>query len=159
MWVSGVLTLWGASAVLFAVLRTAAGARGLASTRLIPPHGVIHHAEEVRARLRIHYLAQALSHGQQLRSGDSAWFSLEDEPDREAEGLTPGQQVQPIEVLIAERAAMSITKLPPLNESLRRGLAARGPAARGPVAPSSRPARRRRAARRSRTHPRTTAAA
>jgi hypothetical protein len=137
MWVAGILTLGSASAILFALLRTATGAGGLASTRLIPPVGVGYHAEEVRARIRMRYMARA-----------AALYSA---PSVEELAGTEGPSEMPITVLVAERAAMPITKLPPLNESLRRGLAARTPA---PVPISARPARRRGKQRRRTSRPR-----
>jgi hypothetical protein len=134
MWVAGILTLGSVSAVLFALLRTATGAGGLASTRLIPPVGVGYHAEEVRARIRMRYMARA-----------AALHPVEEPADAEVPSEVP------ITVLVAERAAMPITKLPPLNESLRRGLAVRTPS---PVPVSSRPAGRRRKQRRRTSRPR-----
>ncbi len=134
MWVAGILTLGSASAILFALLRTATGAGGLASTRLIPPVGVGYHAEEVRARIRMRYMARAAAL----------------HPVEEPAG-TKGPPEVPITVLVAERAAMPITKLPPLNESLRRGLAVRTPS---PVPVSSQPAGRRRKQRRRTSRPR-----
>jgi hypothetical protein len=139
MWVAGILTLGSASAILFALLRTATGAGGLASTRLIPPVGVGYHAEEVRARIRMRYMARAAALYPALSFEEPA-------------GARVPSEVR-ITVLVAERAAMPITKLPPLNESLQRGLAVRTPAP-APTTVSTQSSRRRRKQRRRTSRPR-----
>lgn len=141
MWVGGVLSLGGAGAILFAVLHAAFGAGGVARTRSIPPYGVVSHAAEVRARMRSRYMARAWR-----ANGDVAGPAFDRtlandgigvfRPFRNREPIT-----QPIAVLISQGADSSITRLPPLNESLRRRLATR--VAKPADAPT--PARARRA--------------
>lgn len=138
---SGVMVV-GGSAILFALVRVAGGAGGLATARTFPPPGVVGHAEEVRNRIRSRYMLRALRP------------SPLDDPAAQTYAAFEVEAADPIAVLIADAATMPITKLPPLNESLRRALAAR--AARD-AEPAERTApRRRRRARRKRTATRMT---
>jgi hypothetical protein len=134
MWVGGIVMAGSFGAILLAVVRLVTG-MGLASTRIIPPAGVGERAEAVRARLRMRYMVRA------ARLGDSVLLQNEPEPD----AVAPFWEPEPIAVIAAQRAAMPITSLPPLNESLRRGLASRKP-----VATAKRRAPRRRKLRRNR---------
>jgi len=122
------LTVVGGTAILFALLRTASGFEGLARARSFPPPGVVDHAEEVRGRIRTRYMLRARSLSNPAASSYVA-FEIE--------------AADPIALLIADGATMPITKLPPLNESLRRGLAARAPLTTPPVrpTPAARPTR------------------
>lgn len=122
------LTVVGGSAILFAVLRTARGAGGLAGARSFPPPGIADHADEVRGRMRSRYMLRARP---LANPATSSYVTFEVEV------------ADPIAVLIANGATMPITKLPPINESLRRGLAARA-ARPTPVAPSLAPSKVRR---------------
>ena len=131
VWVGGIVVAGSFGAILLAVVRMVTG-MGLASTRIIPPAGVGEHADAVRARLRMRYMVRA------ARLGDSVLLQDEPEPD----AVAPLWEPEPIAVIAAQRAAMPITSLPPLNESLRRGLASRTP-----VASPNRGARRRRSRR------------
>lgn len=128
MWVGGIVMAGSFGAILLAVVRMVTG-MGLASTRIIPPAGVGEHANAVRARLRMRYMVRA------ARLADSV--PLRDEPEPDA--VAPFWEPEPIAVIAAQRAVMPITSLPPLNESLRRGLASRTP-----VASRNRGSRRRR---------------
>jgi hypothetical protein len=134
MWVGAIVMAGSVGAILLAVVRLVTG-MGLASTRFIPPAGVGQHAEAVRARLRMRYMVRA------ARLGDAVLLDHEPEPD----AVAPFWEPEPIAVIAAQRAAMPITSLPPLNESLRRGLASRTR-----VAAAKRPAPRRRRSRRNR---------
>jgi len=134
MWVGGIAMAASFGTILLAVVRMVTG-MGLASTRIIPPVGVSEHADAVRARLRMRYMVRA------ARLGDSVLLQDEPEPD----AVAPFWEPEPIAVIAAQRAVMPITSLPPLNESLRRGLASRMP-----VASPNRSARRRRRPRRNR---------
>jgi hypothetical protein len=145
MWVGGVLSLGGAGAILFAVLHAAMGAGGVARARSIPPYGVVSRAAEVRARMRSRYMARAWrANG---AAGPAFDRTLANDgigvfrPFRIRESIT-----QPIAVLISQGAESSITRLPPLNESLRRRLATR--VAKPADAPTPAPPRRARKARR-----------
>ena len=140
MWVGGVLTIGGAGVILFALLHAALGAGGLARARSFPPSGVIDHAEEVRARMRSRYMARAWRAGGEPARPEFDRTLANDgigvfRPFRITEPVT-----QPIAVLISQGAESSITRLPPLNESLRRRLATRVTAA--PAEAPARPARR-----------------
>jgi hypothetical protein len=122
MWVGGVLSLGGAGAILFAVLHAAMGAGGVARTRSIPPYGVVSHAAEVRARMRSRYMARA------WRANGAAGPAFDRTLANDGIGVfRPFTKpvMQPIAILISQGAESSITRLPPLNESLRRRLATR----------------------------------
>ena len=158
MWVGGVLGLGGAGAILFALLHAAIGAGGLARARSFPPAGVMDHAEEVRARMRSRYMARAWRSSEALARPAFDVVKADAEADVAAEAAEadlarpfdiPGPVAEPIAMLIAQGAEMSVTRLPPLNESLRRRLAMRVPES-VVQAPSRRPPRSRRKASRSR---------
>jgi hypothetical protein len=106
---SGMMLL-GGSALVFALMRVASSGDGLARARSFPSPGVANHAEEVRGRIRSRYMQRA---GLIPDAAASKYVAFEIEA------------ADPIAVLIAQGATTPITKLPPLNESLRRGLAAR----------------------------------
>jgi hypothetical protein len=146
MWVGGVLSLGGAGAILFALLHAAMGAGGLARARTFPPSGVVDHAEEVRARMRSRYMARAWR-----SSGAFAGPAFKPGLAEDGAGVAlpfrlPEPVAEPIAILIAQGADLSINRLPPLNESLRRRLAAR--VTKPAEAPVRAPARRSRKARR-----------
>lgn len=124
MWVGGLVALGGAGAIMLAVLRVALGAGGLAGARTIPPFGVSSHAEEVRGRLRARYLARAVRAGVPFTL-EAADLSATVRAAASANRPHPARIADPISVLVAERAAIAITRLPPLNESLSRGLSSR----------------------------------
>jgi hypothetical protein len=123
---SGMMVV-GGSAILFALLHAARGVDGLARARSLPP-GIADHAEEVRARIRSRYMLRARPLSD-IAAPIYMAFEIE----------TADPIAIPIAALIADAATMPITKLPPLNESLRRGLAARAPraphATRAPLPP------------------------
>jgi hypothetical protein len=152
MWVGGVLSVGGAGVILFALLHAALGASGLARARSFPPSGVIVHAEEVRARMRSRYMARAWR-----TSGALARPPFDRTLANDGIGVFRRYRIaepvtQPIAVLIAQGAEGSITRLPPLNESLRRRLATRVPDVppEAPARPARRPRKARRKASRSR---------
>jgi hypothetical protein len=149
MWVGGILSLGGAGAILIALLHAAMGAGGLARTRSFPPTGVINHAEEVRARMRSRYMARAWRSSETLTRPAFAFPAAQDEADPVKPSHVPEPDFEPIAVLIAQGGEMSITRLPPINESLRRRLATRvaEPQARAATRP---PRKARRKAKRSR---------
>jgi hypothetical protein len=155
MWIGGVLSVGGATAILFALLHVAMSAGGLARARSFPPAGVVAHAAEVRARMRSRYMARAWRASGELGPADDRTLANDGigvfRPIRLREPVT-----QPIAVLIAEGAESSITRLPPLNESLRRRLATR---VTQPADSPERPARRLRKARRKSSKPRKRVAA
>ena len=145
MWVGGLLSIGGAGAILFALLHAAISAGGLARARSFPPSGVIGHAEEVRARMRSRYMARAWRSGVAL-AGPAFDRSLANDGIGVFRPIRiMGPATRPIAVLITQGAESSITRLPPLNESLRRRLATR---VTEPADPPARPARRPRKARR-----------
>jgi hypothetical protein len=132
------MVLVGGSAVLFALVRVASGAGGLAMADKVPTYGVTAHAEEVRGRIRTHYMHRAHPFAHPTASADARFQAEADDP---------------VAILVAAAATMPITKLPPLNESLRRGLAARAARTVRPTPapePTSRRPRRRRTARKGR---------
>jgi hypothetical protein len=140
MWVGGVLSLGGAGAILFALLHAAMAAGGVARAGSIPPYGVVSHAQDVRARMRTRYMARAWraaggltrpAFDRSLANDGIGVFR----PFRISEPAT-----QPIAVLMTQGAESSITRLPPLNESLRRRLATR--VAKPADVPTPAPARR-----------------
>jgi hypothetical protein len=125
MWVGGVLSVGGAGAILVAVLHVAMAAGGVTRAGSIPPYGVLGHAEDVRARMRSRYMARAVrSTGGLARPAFDRTLANDGigvfRPFRIREPFT-----QPIGVLVTQGAESSITRLPPLNESLRRRLATR----------------------------------
>jgi hypothetical protein len=129
MWVGGIVSVGGATAILFALLQVAMSASGLARARSFPPTGVVDHAAEVRARMRSRYMARTWRASGEL-GGPAFDRTLANDgigvfrPIRIRE---PG--AQPIAAMITRGAELSITRLPSLNESLRRRLATRVPAA------------------------------
>jgi hypothetical protein len=140
MWVGGILSVGAAAAILFALLQVAMSASGLARARSFPPTGVVDHAAEVRARMRSRYMARTWR-----ASGETGRPAFDRTLANDGIGVfrpfrirEPG--AQPIAAMITQGAELSITRLPPLNESLRRRLATRVPAAIA-VAPEA-PARR-----------------
>ena len=146
MWVGGVLSIGGAGVIFFAVLHAAFGADGLARVRSFPPSGVIDHAEVVRARMRARYMARAWR-----ASGALSQPVFDRTLANDGIGVFRRFHIrepvtQSIAVLITQGAESSITRLPPLNESLRRRLATRVTDA--PAEAPARPARRPRTARR-----------
>lgn len=154
MWVGGALSLGGAGVILFALLHAALGAGGLASMRGIPSSGVVLHAEEVRARMRSRYMARTWRYAEVMARPAFDLGDAETEADVARPFPVSEPALEPIAVLIARRGEMSITRLPPLNESLSRRLATRAvqPAERAPDrTPKRRPRKARRKATRSRT--------
>jgi hypothetical protein len=149
MWVGGLLSLGGAGAILLALLNAAMGAGGLAGARGIPPSGVVLHAEEVRARMRSRYMARAWRASEAFARPAFDPGVGEEEADAARPFSVPEPTTEPIAVLIARGGEMSITRLPPLNESLRRRLATR--VAERPTPPPAKPPRKaRRKAKRTR---------
>ncbi|HEX9635160.1 MAG TPA: hypothetical protein VGB34_06740 [Candidatus Limnocylindria bacterium] len=149
MWVGGVLSIGGAGAILFAVLHAAMGAGGVARARSIPPYGVVSRAAEVRARMRSRYMAPA------WRANGAAGPAFDRTLANDGIGVFRPFPIresitQPIAVLISQGAESSITRLPPLNESLRRRLATR---VTEPSDPPARAPRRPRKARRKASRP------
>jgi hypothetical protein len=130
---SGVVVV-GGSAILFALVRVAGGAGGLARAGSFPPPGVAGHAAEVRNRMRSRYMLRGLRPDPLGDPATSIYTTFE------------VGAADSIAVLIADSATMPITKLPRLNESLRRGLAARAPRDTEPAEQAT-PRRRRRARR------------
>jgi hypothetical protein len=147
MWVGGVLSVSGATAILLALLRVAMSASGLARARSFPPSGVVDHAAEVHARMRSRYMARTWRDSGELGRPAFDRTLANDgigvfRPFRIRE---PG--AQPIAAMITRGAELSITRLPSLNESLRRRLATRVPAAAAAPTPRSRKKPRRKARR------------
>jgi hypothetical protein len=138
MWVGGIVSVGGATAILFALLQVAMSASGLARARSFPPTGVVDHAAEVRARMRSRYMARTWRAGDEMGRPAFDRTLANDgigvfRPFRIREPAT-----EPVAVMISQGAELSITRLPPLNESLRRRLATRVPTAAEAHTPRSR---------------------
>lgn len=138
MWVGGILSVGGATAVLFALLHVAMSAGGLARARSFPPTGVVDHAAEVRARMRSRYMARTLRVSDEI--GRPAFDrTLANDGIGVFRPLSMRERgLLPVAALVTQGAELSITRLPPLNESLRRRLATRVPVAPDAPAPRTR---------------------
>ena len=152
MLVGGILSVGAVTAVLFALLHIAMSADGLARARSFPPTGVIDHATQVRARMRSRYMARTWrASGEIGRPAFDRTLANDGIGVFRPLSIRERGKTQPIAVMITQGAELSITRLPPLNESLRRRLATRVPAAPEASTPRARKKPRQKARRPRRT--------